>query len=41
MKFCPKPVINFESNLEKVKSNKRLYLKRYQSDNHTDNQKSV
>ena len=39
VKSCPKPVVNFESNLESVKSNKRFYLKKYQSDNHTNNQK--
>ena len=40
VKSCPKPVVNFESNLESVKSNKRLYLKKYQSDNHTNNQQN-
>ena len=38
IKSCFKPVVDFESNLESVKSNKRLYLKKYQSDNHTNNQ---
>ena len=38
IKSCPKPVVDFESNLESVKSNKRFYLKKYQSDNHTNNQ---
>ena len=33
IKSCPKPVVDFESNLESVKSNKRFYLKKYQSDN--------
>ena len=35
-KSHPKPVA--ESNLEKVKCNKRFYLKKYQSDNHINNQ---
>ena len=30
MKFCPKPVVDFESNLESVK---KFYLKKYQSEN--------
>ena len=34
MKSCPKPVVDFESNLESVKSNKRFCSKKYQSDNH-------
>ena len=38
IKSCPKPVVDFESNLESVKSNKRFYLKKYQSDNHTNSQ---
>ena len=38
MKSCPKPVVDFESNLESVKSNNMLPLKKYQSDNHTNNQ---
>ena len=38
MKSCPKPVVHFESNLESVKSNERFYLKKYQSDNHRNNQ---
>ena len=33
MKSCPKPVVDFESNLESVNSNKRFCLKKYQSDN--------
>ena len=33
MKSCPKPVLDFESNLENVKSNKRFCSKKYQSDN--------
>ena len=37
-KSHPKPIVNFESNLESVKSNKKYYLKKYQSDNHTNNQ---
>ena len=37
-KSCPKAVVDFESNLESIKSNKRFYLKKYQSDNHTKNQ---
>ena len=40
VKSCSKPVVNFESNLESVKSNKRLYLKKYQNDNHTNNQQN-
>ena len=38
VKSCTKLVVNFESNLESVKSNRRFYLKKYQSDNHTNNQ---
>ena len=38
IKSYPKPVVDFESNLENVKSNKRPYLKKCQSDNHTNNQ---
>ena len=38
VKSCPKPVVDFESNLESVKSNKKFYLNKYQSDNHTNNQ---
>ena len=38
MKSHPKPVVNFESNLESVKSIKRFSPKRYQSDNRTNNQ---
>ena len=37
-KSHPKPVVDFESNLVTVKSNKMFYLKKYQSDNHTNNQ---
>ena len=37
-KSCLKPVVNFESNLEIIESNKRFYLQKYQSDNHTNNQ---
>ena len=33
MKSCPKPAVNFESNSESVKSNKRFCSKTYQSDN--------
>ena len=38
-----KPVVHFDSNLESVKSNKRFYLKKHQSDilakkHHTNNQ---
>ena len=40
VKSCPKPVVDFESNLESVKSNKRFYLKKYQSDNQTNNQQN-
>ena len=36
-KFHPKPVADFESNSESVKSNKRFYSKKYQSGNHTNN----
>ena len=38
VKSCYKQVANFESNLESIESNKRLYLKKYQSGNHTHNQ---
>ena len=38
IKFCFKPVVDFESNSKSVKSNKRFYSKKYQSDNHTNNQ---
>ena len=37
-KSHPKPVVDFESNSESVKSNKRFYSKKYQSDNYTNNQ---
>ena len=33
MKSCPKPVVDFESNLESVKINKRFCSRKYQSDN--------
>ena len=33
MKSCPKPVVEFESNLESVKSYKWFHSKKYQSDN--------
>ena len=32
IKSCPKPVVDFESNSESVKSNKRFCSKKYQSD---------
>ena len=38
IKSCHKPVVNFESNLESVKSYKWFRSKKYQSDNHTNNQ---
>ena len=38
IKSHPKPFVSFESNLESVKSNKRFYSKKYQSDNHTNSQ---
>ena len=38
VKSCPKPVVDFESNLESVKSYKRFRSKKCQSDNHTNNQ---
>ena len=38
VKSCPKPVANFESNLESLKSYKWFPSKKYQSDNHTNNQ---
>ena len=37
-KSHPKAVVDFESNSESVKSNKRFYSKKYQSDNYTNNQ---
>ena len=37
-KSHPKPIVDFESNLKSVKSNKRFYSEKYQSDNHTNNQ---
>ena len=33
MKSCPKPVLDFESNSERVKSNKRFCSKKCWSDN--------
>ena len=33
MKSCHKPVVDFESNSESIKSNKRFCSKKYQSDN--------
>ena len=33
MKTCHKPVVDFEFNIESVKSNKRFHSKKYQSDN--------
>ena len=33
----PQPVADFESNSESVKSNKRSYSKKYESDNHINN----
>ena len=33
IKSHPKPVVDFESNSESVKSNKRFCSKKYQSDN--------
>ena len=38
IKSHPKPAVDFESNSKSVKSNKRPYSKKYQSDNHTNNQ---
>ena len=38
VKFCPKPVVGFNSNLGSVKSNKSFYLEKYQSDNRTNSQ---
>ena len=38
IKSHPKPVVDFESNLENFKSDERFYLKKYQSDNHMNNQ---
>ena len=37
-KSCSKPVVDFESNSKNDKSNKMFYLKKYQSDNYTNNQ---
>ena len=37
-KSHPKSVVDFESNLENVKSNKSFYSKKWQSDNYTNNQ---
>ena len=38
IKSHPKPAVDFESNSKSVKSNKRPYSKKYQSDNHANNQ---
>ena len=40
IKSHPKPAVNFQSNSmkESVKSNKRFYSKKYQIDNHINNQ---
>ena len=38
IKSHPKPAVDFESNSKSVKSNKRPYSKKYQSDNHTNSQ---
>ena len=38
VKSSLKPVVDFESNLESVQSNKWFFPKKYQSDNHTNNQ---
>ena len=43
IKSCHKPVsfkiyIDFKSNSKSVKTNERFYSKKYQSDNHTNNQ---
>ena len=38
VKSCPKQVVDFESNLEKVKGIKRFRSKKYHSDNCTKNQ---
>ena len=38
IKSHPKPVVDFESNSKSVISNKRFYLKKYQSDNHINDQ---
>ena len=38
VKSFPKPVVDFEFNLESVKSYKWFRPKKYQSDNHTNNQ---
>ena len=37
IKSHPKLNVDFESNSKSVKSNKRFYSKKYQSDNHTNN----
>ena len=37
IKSCHKPVVNFEFNLESVKSNKWIRSKKYQSANYTIN----
>ena len=38
IKSHPKPVVDFKFNSENVKSNKRFYSKKYQSDNNINNQ---
>ena len=38
IKYHPRSVVDFESNLENAKSNKRFYLKKYQSENNIINQ---
>ena len=37
-KSHPKSVVDFESNSKSVKTNERFYSKKYQSDNHINNQ---
>ena len=38
IKSHPIPVVDFESNLESIKSIRRFRPKKYQSDNHTNHQ---
>ena len=38
VKSCPKPVVDFEFDLESVKSIKTFRPKKYQSHNYTNNQ---
>ena len=38
IKSHPKLNVDFESNSKSVKSNKRFYSKKYQSENHRNNQ---